>query len=571
MNSRGITMAVCRKIILAVVLFAVPVLATYVAVLETIGESKELGHADRLYLTDRLREVAVKTLPAYMGYTIMTRENINEMLPPGKTLEECEGSCLVETGKNISADYVAQAHVSKFGSKLTITVELYETAKSKLVDSFTGRSSDADGLLEEVEKKAASLFSKIKTQSAEIGSEEGVFGFKEGESFSMGSNRQYIVRVNSKPEGAMLSVDGRPKCKSTPCNVQLIGGNHNFSFALDLYFDRDTSVDVQSNEQQISVAMLPSFGMLNLAPKLGAYGKVDELNVSVDGKVQKAGNLRLSVGKHHIEVRHECYEPMSFDVSVKNGSELLFDRAMQPAMGEISLTAEGKNGSDVLPVFVDGKQVGKTPYQETVPVCAKVKIGNAKDSIPVKLKYHETVEFVYKGSSGDVIKDKDGRVYKTVKIGEQIWMAENLKVKYRHGVCYEFNFEKCAKDGEHYDWDNAMKVCPSGWHLPSKKEFEKLITTVGGSSVAAKFLKSKQGWKNGGNGIDSHGFSAIPAGFRNAATWMEKDNLGVGAHFWSSSKSDGGVYSLYLSAYGDKASFNVNAKWTGFSVRCVKD
>jgi uncharacterized protein (TIGR02145 family) len=52
---------------------------------------------------------------------------------------------------------------------------------------------------------------------------------------------------------------------------------------------------------------------------------------------------------------------------------------------------------------------------------------------------------------------------------------------------------------------------------------------------------------------------------------MEKDNLGVGAHFWSSSKSDGGVYSLYLSAYGDKASFNVNAKWTGFSVRCVKD
>jgi len=149
-------------------------------------------------------------------------------------------------------------------------------------------------------------------------------------------------------------------------------------------------------------------------------------------------------------------------------------------------------------------------------------------------------------------------------------MAENLKVKYRGGACYKFNFEKCAKDGEHYDWENAMKVCPSGWHLPSKKEFETLIATVGGSSVAANKLKSKYGWKDR-NGVDVYGFSAIAAGYRNDATWMEKDNLGVGAHFWSSSKSGEGMYSLYLSNFSDNVKFNVNRKWTGFSVRCVKD
>lgn len=64
-----------------------------------------------MFLTDKLRDRAKAVLPAYMGYVIMTRENINAMLPPGKSIEECEGSCLVETGKNIAADYVAQARV----------------------------------------------------------------------------------------------------------------------------------------------------------------------------------------------------------------------------------------------------------------------------------------------------------------------------------------------------------------------------------------------------------------------------------------------------------------------------
>ena len=117
-----------RFIFVLITFLASFAMATHVAVLETIGEGKVLGRAERMYLTDRLREVAVKTLPTYMGFTIMTRENINEMLPPGKSLEECEGSCLVETGKNISADFIAQARVNKFGSKLTISVELYETA-----------------------------------------------------------------------------------------------------------------------------------------------------------------------------------------------------------------------------------------------------------------------------------------------------------------------------------------------------------------------------------------------------------------------------------------------------------
>ena len=144
------------------------VLAAYVAVLETMadGDAKDsVSLLDRQYLTNVLREQAVKELPAKQGFTIMTRENINAMLPPGKAIEDCEGSCLAETGKNIAADYVCQARVGRFGSKLTLSAELYETAGNKLVASFNGRGADVEELLTLIESKSTEFFRAIKDLS----------------------------------------------------------------------------------------------------------------------------------------------------------------------------------------------------------------------------------------------------------------------------------------------------------------------------------------------------------------------------------------------------------------------
>ena len=93
--------------ILFILLLSSNSFAAYVAVLETVSDEKakdSVSLSDRQFLTNVLREQAVKELPASQNYTIMTRENIQQMLPPGVSIEECEGSCLVETGKNIAAD-----------------------------------------------------------------------------------------------------------------------------------------------------------------------------------------------------------------------------------------------------------------------------------------------------------------------------------------------------------------------------------------------------------------------------------------------------------------------------------
>jgi hypothetical protein len=124
--------------------------------------------SDRQYLTNVLREEAVKQLPATEGYTIMTRENIQQMLPPGKAIEECEGSCLVETGKNISADYICQARVGSFDGDLTLSAELYETAGNKLIASFNGHGTNLKELLALIERKSPDFFRVIKNMEKPV-------------------------------------------------------------------------------------------------------------------------------------------------------------------------------------------------------------------------------------------------------------------------------------------------------------------------------------------------------------------------------------------------------------------
>ncbi len=154
-----------RLFFLLITFLASLVMATHVAVLETVAEENAkdcVSLTDRRYLTNVLREQAVQLLPVEQNFVIMTRDNISVMLPPGMALEDCEGSCLAETGRNISADFICQARVGKFGGMLTLSAELYETAGNKLIASFNGRGADVNELLALIEQKSPDFFRRIK-------------------------------------------------------------------------------------------------------------------------------------------------------------------------------------------------------------------------------------------------------------------------------------------------------------------------------------------------------------------------------------------------------------------------
>lgn len=178
---------------------------------------------------------------------------------------------------------------------------------------------------------------------------------------------------------------------------------------------------------------------------------------------------------------------------------------------------------------------------------------------------------------GELVDDRDGKTYRTVKIGDQVWMAENLNYEPADSYCYvmkksvcpERLVENCAKYGRFYSWDGAMEACPSGWHLPSIDEWRTLFKTVSGNNVrmTADLLRSTTGWSDDDNGTDAFGFTVLPGGDVVSSYHGE----GTEAYFWSSTEYNRyeGAYRVFLSNYDENVYQMVVFKEVYNSVRCV--
>jgi uncharacterized protein (TIGR02145 family) len=297
-----------------------------------------LKHLELAHLTDKFREIAGKTLPKNR-YGIMTQQSIVDRLGSEEQAAKIcrETTCLADLGRKISADYIAQVRVGRFGGNLTIKAELYEVRNSNLVASFADNSKNVQGLLFVLESKATALF------------------------------------------------------------------------------------------------------------------------------------------KNMLDMQHK-------------------DAA---------------------------------------------KSDTAKSSIAT--------------SDGFLTDFRNGQKYRIVKIDSSVWMAENLNYN--------------ANSGKSYNWNTAMKSCPLGWHLPSKAEWDGLVQAAGGEFVAGKRLKANSGWKDGGNGADTYGFSALPGLY-------EGFPAGIYGYWWSSSARESNGSNAYLLSMCngcEGASWSNSNKSLLFSVRCVQN
>lgn len=200
-------------------------------------------------------------------------------------------------------------------------------------------------------------------------------------------------------------------------------------------------------------------------------------------------------------------------------------------------------------------------------------------------------------NSPGIMRDVDGNVYKTVQIGDQVWMAENLKVtRYRNGdaipkvtegskwinlktgaYCVHHNDEKNAETyGYLYNWyvvSDSRNIASEGWHVPTDKDFQILINHLGGTNAGGK-LKEKGTvfWLPPNKGASNiSGFSARPGGSRYVGTgsfWMDRKST----HFWTSTRYDNKhARDMSLGYDYSEAYINRNYKINGFSVRLIKD
>jgi len=256
---------------------------------------------------------------------------------------------------------------------------------------------------------------------------------------------------------------------------------------------------------------------------------------------------------------------------------------------------------------------GNWDYNPATQVC---KNGEVKDPICGEVKYNPATHFCTRSESNPQVVEKcggkgydtgtkicvdgkieetnlfrdarDGKKYKYVKIGEQVWMAENLNyaaegskcnvgsvkiqatsVTFAGGKLSDTNIANCDTYGRLYKWETAMGalasseanpsnvqgVCPAGWHLPSNAEWTQLIDFVGGATTAGVKLKATSGWPdysgttvyNGinTNGTDDYGFSALPGG-NGSNKWNEGSGMGREGWWWSATQDNADTAKAYV-------------------------
>ena len=232
-----------------------------------------------------------------------------------------------------------------------------------------------------------------------------------------------------------------------------------------------------------------------------------------------------------------------------------------------------------------------------------------KWSVPKEARFNKEIDY------GVLTDNRDNRVYKTVKIGSQVWMAENLNYYDRATMpldemssCFNDKEENCDVGGRLYTWAAAADsvtlsktvdfsecvwrkcklpskiqgACPNGWHLPDSLEWVTLFNTVGGISTAGKVLKSMSGWGktttsgySGLNGTDDYGFSILPTGYAETyeSEWGYKYD-GTRVLFWSITESGNGGSAYTVQFYKDYNKVFIESKvksWVRLPVRCLKD
>lgn len=171
--------------------------------------------------------------------------------------------------------------------------------------------------------------------------------------------------------------------------------------------------------------------------------------------------------------------------------------------------------------------------------------------------------------------DYNGQKYRTVKIGDQEWMAENMNAVVDGSTCYRDSSIYCDMYGRLYSWDAAMKVCPEGWRLPDTTDWSILFKSVGGKATAATHLKATTSWtKNGdGNGDDAFGFSAFAAGGSDTGSDVKYAGKGIDAAFWTSevkNSYDAWGVGMYWADSHPKIEVYTLAS-NRRSVRCIKE
>lgn len=339
---------------------AAPSKSRRVAVLEFKNDAK-LKTDEIRFLADLFRRKAL-TLNKY-GLVVMTRENILELMEPGKALEQCEGACEVETGRLLGASYLVSGQVLRIEGTLKLVANLYDTKSGALISSIQHSGPTVTALERSImSSEGPELFSPLRKNVGLIKDR----AFDQSESWDLRSQEDSeIVEFKTDPPGATLEVDGNPICE-TPCSKQLAIGSHAVGFKKVRYLPIQEDLEVRRGMKPISKSLTPNFGYLS------AQTVPSGLPLTLDGKTVlplPVQDYWIDPGPHRIEIASDIYykKGMDFSISPSERREILLKP--EPKLGAISITVKSDKGDDLKSnIYIDGNLDGQSPLRKKLQI-----------------------------------------------------------------------------------------------------------------------------------------------------------------------------------------------------------
>ena len=259
---------------------------------------------------------------------------------------------------------------------------------------------------------------------------------------------------------------------------------------------------------------------------------------------------------------------------ISSSSEFLQENSSDDLLGASS-GSEGQSSSSIAIASSDSEGQSSS----SIAIASSDSEGQSSSSIAIASSDSEElssssqiplVMSIYDSVAQTLTDLRDNHIYKTVVIGQQVWMAENMNYKYKSGsksFCYNNETKYCNSYGRLYTSDSKNFICPEKWHLPDSTEWETLFEFTGCQAIV---LKADSGWIPFGtedtNGTNDFGLSVYAVGYRNLRS--EYTSLGLDAHFWVRNC----VWVSYIPDVNRIVpGFDISDQYKALPIRCIKD
>ena len=439
------------------------------AILEFRNIDNAMSRSEVGYIAEIFRDLGAKM--GRRGLSVMTKENILQLLPPGKTLEQCQGECEVETGRNIGADYVLSGEVRKLpeGLGYRLTAKIHQTRNGSLLSSEIYEGITFKQLESDIRSSTTKdVFRPIRTRVIAPDFQEKSFGEKAA-TVQGWETSSAIVQFDTDPQGAFVEVDGTVICQQTPCSKELGLGKHDVAFKMLQFFSLQEELNVQANIRPLVRKLKPNFSVLVLKtdPAEGFDVYLDNKSI---GKTPLPPT-RIDPRPHKLVIKSDRYYEKGIEFKAELGITREISLKPDPKMGALRITAKDPKGNDVIAeVTIGGKVMGKTPYQGTLVVGAYDIVVSA--SAGVWQQRHEVK-----------VNDKKQLVANLavaaapIKAGWQDVTTGGCSAKSCRFKDMVSGLEWSPLISKGSNWDKAKALCAklvhdglSDWRLPSKDE-----------------------------------------------------------------------------------------------------